>query len=137
MAVLSACSSPRWHAEAAPETAELYVDGAALPRRTVDAPIPYYGVVDLAAVPTIDATAEDGRTPLRAARGKLAIEPPVTPWIFPLDFVLELARLPFADDPLPALRLEAPPRQDVAVPGAPPPGREGFVVRARDAAIHR
>ncbi|MBI5851833.1 MAG: hypothetical protein HZB39_12535 [Planctomycetes bacterium] len=133
----AACGSPRWSVVAEPPGTQLVVDGVARRGGSIDEAIPYYGVVDLAAVPQAGATTADGVTPLAASRATLRIDEPVTPWIFPFDFVAEVLRSPFVDDPTPSARLVAPPRTDVAAPGAPPPGIEAFLVRARAAAAQR
>lgn len=134
---LAACGSPRWSVVAEPPGTRLVVDGAVRRGGAIDEVIPYYGVVDLVAVPRAGATTVDGVTPLTTSRATLRIDEPVTPWIFPFDFVAEVLRSPFVDDPTPSARLVAPPRTDVAAPGAPPPGIEAFLVRARAATAQR
>lgn len=136
VAGLAACSAPRWQVDAGPEDTRLFVDGRARSSRRIEGPIPYYGVVDLAVVPDLDARSPD-RIPLRTHRAKLAIDEPVTPWIFPFDFVLEMLEAPFVDDPVPHIELTAPPRDDLATPGTSAPGIEAFLVRARAAATAR
>lgn len=136
MALVSACSTPQWHADAAPEGTTLFVDGHDRRTDSIEGRIPYYGIVELAAVPDF-AAEEDRDQPRTAARGRLAIVEPVTPWLFPFDFVLEMALAPFVDDPVPTAHLVAPVRDDIAIPRALTPGVEAFQARARAAAIAR
>lgn len=134
---IAACAAPRWQAAAEPSSAGLIVDGVLRSANRIDEPVPYYGVVELSAVPPIGATSSDGQSPLAATRGQLAIEPPVSPWLFPLDFFVEMARSPFVTETPARIELVCPPRSDVAAPAAPPPGLESFLLRARAAAARR
>jgi hypothetical protein len=134
---LGACAAPRWQAAAEPIEAGLIVDGALRRASRIDEPIPYYGVVELSAVPPIGATSSDGLNPLAATRGRLTLEAPVSPWLFPLDFFVEMARTPFVTETPPRIELVCPPRTDVAAPASPPPGLESFLLRARAAAARR
>lgn len=136
MALVSACSTPQWHADAAPEGTTLFVDGRDRHTASIEGRIPYYGIVELTAVPDF-ATEEDRDQPRTATRAQLAIVEPVTPWLFPFDFVFEMALAPFVDDPVPTAHLVAPVRSDIAIPRALTPGVEAFQARARAAATSR
>jgi hypothetical protein len=135
-ACLPACAEPSWHVGAEPAGARLFVDGRHRHPSPQTGKIPYYGTAEIAAVPPVAARDADGHRQA-IARGKLVIDEPVTPWLFPLDFVFEMARLPFVDDPVPTLVMTAPPRLDESARGEAPRGLEDFLVRARRAAVER
>ncbi|MGE0145513.1 MAG: hypothetical protein AB7I19_19880 [Planctomycetota bacterium] len=135
-ASLAACAEPSWHVGAEPEGARLFIDGRHRYPSPQTGKIPYYGTAEITAVPAVAARDADGHR-REIARGKLVIDEPVTPWLFPLDFVFEMARLPFVDDPVPTLMMTAPPRQDESVRGEAPRGLEDFLARARRAAVER
>jgi hypothetical protein len=129
---LCGCESPRWQVEAAPPEASVFVDGRVRPGHPIEGPIPYYGVVDLAAVPAFRE-----RPARRAERAALRIDEPVTPWLFPLDFFVESAVALFEPDPVRSASLELEERDDLPARGDAPPDAETFAARARAAATTR
>ncbi len=137
--VAGACGGPRVLIDTTPSDAELFADGHRVVN-PVDAQVPYHGVVDVVAVPEPpprQTAASLDRPLLRATHARLPTPAPVTRWIFPLDFVVELAMVPFVDDPVYRADLVLPEREDVPVPGYPARGVEALVRRADAAAIGR
>jgi hypothetical protein len=137
--LLPGCGSPRVALDAVPRDVDFRVDGRPVPV-PLNAPVPYHGVADLAAVPppTGEPSPERVDQPrLAPARRRLDMAEPVTPWIFPLDFVVELAIAPFVGDPVHRAVLVLPTRTDVPVTSYEPLDLEALRSRAEVAAIQR
>jgi hypothetical protein len=142
-ASLAACKGPALHVQN-PERHEVFVDGRRLappdPRAEALArqrrgdepaapegvdvvPYRYYGTTTLDVVPADQGGYADfAHRPQRAA---VAIDEPVTPWLFPLDFPLELLRRV-------ALGAE-PTTAAVALPVVPPEQRIDLEIAPADA----
>ena len=131
--MIAGCSAPEWHARAVPAGTTLVVDGIERGTEPIDEPIPYYGTVDLAAVPPPRPAAEPGAPPLPLSTGRVRfeIDEPAPPWLFPFDFFAELAQLPFGEPVEATVVVEAPPRPDVSRPGEVPDDLAAFAARAR------
>jgi hypothetical protein len=118
VAALAACRGPSLVIEAQPSDARIFVDGREVGAgRAVLAPT-YYGAHRLAAVPPAPGPGpQDASAPeWRAAERTAVLREPVTPWLFPLDFPLELLAQLWQGPPDP-VPLELEPRP---VAGAPP-----------------
>jgi hypothetical protein len=103
-----------------------YVDGRADDRTVL--PFRYYGATDVVVVP---ADRANGRPDYQRlpSRTRVAIDPPATPWIFPLDFLVEVAqRLGGRDDRTAVVSTVANPTP--VVEGFPPGGIEDLRARA-------
>ncbi len=116
-----------------PANAILFVDG----QRTSDAePLPfrYYGHLLLQVEPPIGE--RDEFTHVGAQR-LVAVNEPVTPWIFPLDLVAELVQRGFAgtDDQSVTLSLTENPTRVVV--GLEPEGTEDLRARSANSRISR
>ena len=68
--------------------------------------------------------------------GSVAVPEPVTPWIFPLDFFVEIATYPFRYDSYQRTVSVQLPRLKTTVPGTQPRGFEALRARAEEA-LHR
>ncbi|MBK8978521.1 MAG: hypothetical protein IPM29_21705 [Planctomycetes bacterium] len=121
---ITACGTPQWRVDvAAPAGTQLLRDGRATSAAALEGPIPYYGTAELTAVPPPapdDAPVGSSPLPWRTDRVLVTIEEPVSPWLFPLDFLVELASWPFgpADDVVATGVLRPAPRAAPAPPAA-------------------
>jgi hypothetical protein len=128
LAAAAACTGPALHLECADP---LFVDGVREPRDEV--PFRYYGTTRLSAQPMRSMPGDDPRPDWDRQPSALdvAIPPPITGWLFPLDLPLELLRrgLFGREDARAALALPPTPA-DLAVHGeVEPVGAD--VARAR------
>jgi hypothetical protein len=90
----AACAGPSMTVTATPAEARVYVDGRHTGAGEVTLPNAYYGVHAVYAAPPL--LAGDLEPPKwQARRQTVALAEPATPWIFPLDFVVELATSPW------------------------------------------
>ena len=132
--VLAACAAPTLCVTAEPADAELFVDSKFRGLGDLDTRLPYYGTIRATLAPSIldESDRRDGRA-------SLEVDEPVTPWLFPLDFVLELAGLTLGwiDDSEHHLEIRAGDREDVIVSGRFPPGIEALRLRAGAMAVQR
>ncbi len=87
VALAAACTGPSLHVDN-PSRHDVFVDGVATPAAVV--PFRYYGTF---AIDTLPADRADGKPDWdhRATRALVPVPAPVSGWLFPLDFPLELA----------------------------------------------
>lgn len=129
--VVAACGVPRLRVETPDAEAPVYLDGRLAGHGRVDTQAAYYGRVEIEVAPPKDA-------PLStlAARALVAVDEPVTPWIFPLDLPVEWLRWmlegPVSVRARLALRRRTPP-----VEGVVPPEVFQLRRRARNALLER
>jgi hypothetical protein len=91
-------------------------------------PFRYYGTTVLDAVPEDQKGQPDWtRTPRRT---EVEIPMPVSPWIFPLDFVVELAQQPFGGSADQRVAVETAPSPTQVSLGFQPEGLEPLRTRA-------
>jgi hypothetical protein len=98
----AACAGPSFHLDA-PAAAQTFVDG----RRSAPTirPVPYYGTCVVDALPRLDgARARDFSH--THSRTIVEFREPVTPWLFPLDWPLELLGRVFSAPKVYAVRAE-------------------------------
>jgi hypothetical protein len=129
-ALMAACQGPALvlHGEGT-----CYVDGHVEKRARI--PFRYYGTTAIDAVPTEPATdAASQRVPVRQT---VAIDPPVASWLFPFDFLGELAVRAFAGTPDQVVYAAPAPADQAVVEGFTPSGLEDLRVRADAARISR
>jgi hypothetical protein len=119
---LTACSGPALLVEAQPPEARIYVDGRERGAGRIALAPTYYGTHRLAAVPPAPGPGpgSDHAPEWRATEGSAPLPEPVSPWLFPLDFPLEILAGLWRAEPAP-VRLELAPRPP---PGAPPEGQD-------------
>ena len=130
---LSGCAVPEIRIHAEPEASVPFLDGQALPPVVKDVPLPapYYGTARVGA-------RMPGDLPGRRRRDQTVeavLEEPISPWLFPLDFVLEVLTYPFRGDRYSTyVAIELPERPEI-LPGVTP--REMPAIRARAEAARR
>jgi hypothetical protein len=128
-AALAACAGPRIRVDSIPAPATLYVNGHVAGRTPKRMLAPYYGGYRLEA--QLDRPEPSGA---RNADATVELAEPVTPWIFPLDFLVEALLAPFSDRELqvslPLLRNE-----DALAPAQG--GQDALLERARSLAVSR
>jgi hypothetical protein len=134
---LPGCVQPRLDVLTEPANALVYVDGRAVGRKepgaAVVVPLRYYGT-----------TALHGREPpdqppaeLLDQRQTITVEEPFSPWLFPLDFLLETMTFPFQTDRYQhRATLELGPRTQL-VDGIPPRNLGAIQEAARRAVLER
>ena len=142
LSLLTSCAKPFLEVETTPHDALLFVDGVAkhvdpkhkLENRRVR--LAYYGIVSLSIRQRGERSESDRRAKLLDTRQLVEIDPPFSPWMFPLDFILECTTYPFAGDRYDhAISIRLPPRPKSAI-GTPPPSRDiDDVTRDADAAL--
>ena len=110
----------------------LLVDGRVTPQ---DEPITfrYYGNSLLEAEPET----EDGRFPYLRAERMVTISEPVTPWVFPFDFLVEVLFHPFVGTSHQSATLQLPENPDLGAEGVEPPGADGVRARGKSARVNR
>jgi hypothetical protein len=133
-AVLGACAAPQLTVSTKQPHAALFVDGRAAGTGTVATPLPYYGT--LAASAVRPRPADRPEEPIGAVRAALRVPEPVSPWLFPLDFVLEVASAPFRTDRHEFV-LDVPREPSTIVAGLEPPRLEELRLRAAQARVQR
>ncbi len=131
-AILTGCAGPSLEVATDPADAELFVDG----RQAADGkPLPfrYYGGILLEVEPLM----KDGELLHLGLQRTVSVNEPVTPWVFPLDFALELMLRPFtgADDQSVTLGLTENPTR--VLEGLEPPGAEDIRARSYRARVDR
>ncbi len=126
------CSGPSLSVTTEPD-ATLLVDGRVTPQ---DEPITfvYYGERLLQAEP--EAEEHERFRYLRAER-RVTVPEPVTPWVFPLDFLVELIIQPFAGTAHQSVTLQLPENPNQVLQGVEPPGAEQVRARGRRARVER
>ena len=131
-AILTGCAGPSLEVATDPADAELFVDGR-LTAAGEPLPFRYYGDILLHAEPPM----EDGEFRHLGLRQTVSVSEPVTPWVFPLDFALELMLRPFtgADDQSVTLGLTENPTR--VLEGLEPPGAEDIRARSYRARVDR
>jgi hypothetical protein len=110
-----------------------YVDGRVEKRARI--PFRYYGTTAIDAVPAEPAT--DAATQFVPVRQTVAIDPPVAPWLFPFDFLGELAVRAFAGTADQVVHAAPVPADQAVVVGFTPSGLEDLRERADAARISR
>ncbi|MCB9877583.1 MAG: hypothetical protein H6835_08300 [Planctomycetes bacterium] len=115
------CAGPQLHIDN-PGRDDLFVDGTAMPaieHGTLG--FRYYGTVRWRALPRDDGEGVP-RFDRLAASGEIEVEAPVSPWLFPLDFPLELVHRLFVGQRDQFLTVELPeaPASDGAGLDIPP-----------------
>lgn len=113
----SACRNPSLTVTTTPPRSSIHIDGRPAGMAPLTTEPGYYGTVLVEAELVTDPDSLD-RTPSPVAR-KVAMDPPITRWVFPLDLLGEgLVRL-FGDlDRRLELELEPAPEKEVKVPEA-------------------
>jgi hypothetical protein len=121
----TACAGPTLTLRAIPGDAVVYLDNRQVPPEAPRVrPLPYYGTLRIEA---------EHRDRMPAAR-RITVAEPVTPWVFPFDFVIELiGRLGGPSD----VRVELPLPAADSAPPAPLPPKELLRARAAAAAVRR
>jgi hypothetical protein len=112
-----------------PEEHRVFVDGLAAKADLL--PYRYYGTGRWDAVPgDRDGHPDWSRS---MASGPIEMPPPASPWLFPLDFPLELLRRAWFGREDVHVTIEVPSAGDDAVvePGVPPHGVDAMVARAQ------
>ena len=131
--IAGACTAPTLDVSARPDDARVVVDGRQRDAEAFPADAPYYGTYDLLAVEPLRAPGPDEPQP-GTVRSRLTIDEPFSPWLFPVDFVLEVITQDWTATPRHATRLEiepsVPPEDDDAE-------RDALRARARAMAIRR
>ena len=126
------CSGPSLSVTTEPD-ATLLVDGRVTPQ---DEPITfeYYGERLLQAEPQ---TAEHERFRYLRAERSVTVSEPVTPWVFPFDFLVELIIQPFGGAADQAVTLQLPENPSQVLQGVEPPGAEEARARGMRARVAR
>jgi hypothetical protein len=128
------CSGPTTYVEN-PDSNPFYVDGRAESR--TELPFRYYGTSQIDMVPADGPRGPDfGR---RTERRAVAMPLPASPWLFPLDFPIELVSWLFAGQTEPTVTIEPPqiaPKDRVSA-DYKPVGLELVTERALQARISR
>ncbi len=136
--LLVSCQAPQLWVQAAPAGSTVYIDGQAASRKPGEAlvkvPLAYYGKVAVAA--QVHPRVDDEGPGYREERRLVPVHPPFSGWLFPFDFLLEIARHPFDDhyEKRVDLILE---RRTLLVPGIGDPDSEAIRTRAREAQLER
>jgi hypothetical protein len=130
----TACTGPSTHVHN-PDGHRVFVDGQALASERL--PFRYYGTSRWDADPADTARGPDWS--LQPASGRIDLPPPASPWLFPLDLPLELARRALFGREDVIVAVELPPAgADLAIePEVPPAGLPELVDRAIAARIRR
>ena len=126
------CRGPSLSVTTEPD-ATLLVDGRVTPQ---DEPITfaYYGERLLQAEP--EAEEHERFRYLRAERS-LTVSEPVTPWVFPFDFLVEVITQPFAGTAHQSVTLQLPENPNRVLQGVEPPGAEEVRARGVRARVER
>jgi hypothetical protein len=125
---LLACSGPSLEIASNRPTAAILLDGKPVGQGKAVLALPYYGTCEVAAVPAFADTNPAAGDTWRATRRLVEQVPPVTPWLFPLDFLGDLVTLPFRADHIPVeIELQ---RQPALTGDSQPPGIDGLRQRA-------
>jgi hypothetical protein len=128
----AACRGPSVAFVAPQEQAGLYVDAQRLPAGVRSGPLPYYGTAAIdVVVPDADAM-----LPMRHGYETAELPEPVTPWLFPLDFVVELVSAPWRERDL-TVRVSEPAARPPVVAKRPYPRAGELMARARAARVQR
>ncbi len=132
-ALLVSCTGPVTYLDN-PDGHRCFVDGRATTKTQL--PFRYYGTTRCDTEP-----ADVGGRPdfyNRPASRTATLSPPASPWLFPLDFVAELAHRTFAgrDDLVLPVTVEPTPAAERIAPGAPP-AMVDFAARALQARASR
>lgn len=136
---MAACAAPQVEIETAPDAPRVFVDGMQVGSGTVRQPLPYYGTIEVRTVPRPAPVEQDDPPPPRAeVVTQFTVPEPFSPWLFPLDFVLEtLFEAPFRDEPAHRLAVELPEAPPPAVTGFRPPRLEELRARGRASVVER
>jgi hypothetical protein len=117
------------------ETADVLINAERVGRGEVEVDLPYYGSIEVAAVPSIADTNPIAGTTREPVRKTVRVDPPVSGWFFPLDFVGEVLTYPWRDLET-EVRLELPERPGLRE-GEIPPGTAELRARARQQLLQR
>ena len=131
---LGACAAPQVTITTEPPESRLFVDGREAAASQVTMPLPYYGTLGATALRKRPPDQADA--PIAVVRADLPLEEPVSPWLFPLDFVLEVASAPFRESRHDFV-IEVPEPVRAIVPGLESPRLEELRLRAAQARVHR
>ena len=136
--LLAGCEAPQLVVHVSPEDSQVYVDGQAAGRSegevVVKAPLSYYGKVAVSA--QVNPRVDDEGPGYREERRLVPVHPPFTGWLFPFDFLLEIARHPFDDHYQKRVDLTLE-RRTLLVAGIGDPDSEAILARAREAQLER
>ncbi len=136
----AACTGPALHIDN-PERHPVFVDGVAVPRAqaapTTTLPFRYYGTTRWDAVPA----EREGRSDFthRPASESVVTEPPLTGWLFPLDFPVDLVSrlLHGRGDATATVRVTPTPPSSRAEPDSAKANADALRERARLARVSR
>ncbi|MBX3465137.1 MAG: hypothetical protein KF830_18355 [Planctomycetes bacterium] len=134
----AACSGPATHVHN-PAAHRVFVDGQELPSAPAGWVLPfrYYGKSRWDAAPGD----RDGKPDwsLQPAAGPIVMPEPASPWLFPFDFPLEVARRAFVGREDQTVHIQLPPTPpDLQVPTEVPPlGLADLLERAAAARVQR
>ena len=131
-AILTSCAAPSLTVATDPADAELFVDG----RLAADGePLPfrYYGRILIQLEPPM----EDGELRLLGLQRTVSVNEPVTPWVFPLDFALELMLRPFTGPGDQSVTLGLTENPTRVLEGFEPTGAEDIRARSSRARVDR
>lgn len=117
LGLLTACGVPQLQSHAEPADTLLHRDGRQIAQGSYLETLPYYGTIELAGFSPPDATL--------AAAPRFAVmwqdvPPPISGWLFPLDFLIEAAASVWREPPPAELTIRLPPVpkfEDVVPPG--------------------
>ena len=131
---LGGCGTPNLVATAGPADSSIYVDGRlAGAYGYADLPLGYYGDVALSARVNPRAQRE---TDYEEEYRLLAVPPPFSRWLFPLDFFLETVTYPFRDPYDREVNMPLQPRT-LLQPGVADKDAEVIRARAEKARLER
>jgi hypothetical protein len=117
--LIAGCRGPSLAVTTEPD-ATLLVDGR-VTRQDEPITFAYYGERLLQAEP--EAEEHERFRYLRAERS-VTVSEPVTPWVFPFDFLVEFVTLPFAGTAHQSVTLQLPENPNRVLQGVEPPGVE-------------
>lgn len=132
---LAACAAPTLHVDAEPAKSELFIDGRFEGLGEHEMRLPYYGTASIYLMPPFDP----GTPPRTDTRATVTVDEPISPWFFPLDFLLEMGGIGIGwiEDERHEIRVANDPRTDIVLPGRVPPGLEELRRNAASMAVAR
>ena len=87
LGLTTGCSAPEFELSSAPAGTRLYLDGRYAGMGKLRRDLPYYGSMAIDGLPP---SQEPGGPAYAEFREVLRIDPPANPWLFPLDFLIEV-----------------------------------------------
>ncbi len=103
LGLATGCSAPELELRSSPEGTRIYLDGSYAGTDELRRELPYYGSMAIDGLPPRQ---EPGGPAYAGFRHVLRIDPPANPWLFPLDFLIEIGTW--------ALTTEQPHRAEVS-----------------------